>query len=73
MHAFASYSQDYRKIIIKILPPLEFQKTENLQDDIQNLTQLQSNILEKMIRENPKEWLWFHKKFKNQYPEIYRH
>lgn len=72
VHAFASYSQDYRKMIIKILPPLEFQKTENLQDDIQNLTQLQSNILEKMIRENPKEWLWFHKKFKNQYPEIYR-
>lgn len=73
VHVFASYSQDYRKIIIKILPPLEFQKTENLQDDIQNLTQLQSDILEKMIRENPKEWLWFHKKFKNQYPEIYRH
>lgn len=73
VHAFASYSQDYRKIIIKILPPLEFQKTENLQDDIQNLTQLQSDVLEKMIRENPKEWLWFHKKFKNQYPEIYRH
>lgn len=72
VHAFASYSQDYRKIIIKILPPLEFQKTENLQDDIQNLTQLQSDILEKMVRENPKEWLWFHKKFKNQYPEIYR-
>lgn len=73
VHVFASYSQDYRKIIIKILPPLEFQKTENLQDDIQNLTQLQSDILEKTIRENPKEWLWFHKKFKNQYPEIYRH
>ena len=73
VHVFASYSQDYRKIIIKILPPLQFQKTENLQDDIQNLTQLQSDILEKTIRENPKEWLWFHKKFKNQYPEIYRH
>lgn len=73
VHVFASYSQDYRKIIIKILPPIEFQKTENLQDDIQNLTQLQSDILEKTIRENPKEWLWFHKKFKNQYPEIYRH
>ena len=73
VHVFASYSQDYRKIIIKILPPLEFQKTENLQDDIQKLTQLQSDILEKTIRENPKEWLWFHKKFKNQYPEIYRH
>lgn len=71
VHYIAEYSKDYRKINIKILPPLEFQKTQNLQADVQTLTQLQSNILEKIIRENPKEWLWFHKKFKNQYPEIY--
>ncbi|WP_297813898.1 lipid A biosynthesis lauroyl acyltransferase [uncultured Helicobacter sp.] len=73
VHAFASYSQDYRKIIIKILPPINFFPTEDLQADIQSLTQLQSDILEQAIRENPKEWLWFHKKFKNQYPEIYRY
>lgn len=34
---------------------------------------MQSNILEQIIKENPKEWLWFHKKFKNQYPEIYKY
>ena len=71
VHFIAEYSKDYRKIHIKILPPLEFSKSEDLQADIQNLTQLQSNVLEQIIRENPKEWLWFHKKFKNQYPEIY--
>lgn len=73
VHSITEYSKDYRKINIKILPPLEFQKTRDLQADIQALTQLQSNILEKIIRENPKEWLWFHKKFKNQYPEIYKY
>ncbi|TLD85324.1 lipid A biosynthesis acyltransferase [Helicobacter sp. MIT 11-5569] len=73
VHAFAHYSKDYRKIMIKTLPPLEFQKTQDLQEDTQNLTQLQSDVLEQIIRENPKEWLWFHKKFKNQYPEIYQH
>ncbi|MBX7490364.1 lipid A biosynthesis lauroyl acyltransferase [Helicobacter turcicus] len=73
VHCIAEYSKDYRKIHIKVLPPLEFQKTQDLKADIQALTQLQSNILEKIIRENPKEWLWFHKKFKNQYPEIYTH
>lgn len=71
VHAFASYSQDYRQILIKILPPIEFQETGDLQTDIQNLTQIQSDILEQAIRENPKEWLWFHKKFKNQYEYIY--
>ena len=73
VHFITEYSKDYRKIHIKILPPLEFQKTQDLQADIQALTQLQSNVLEKIIRENPKEWLWFHKKFKNQYPQIYHH
>ncbi len=70
--SFASYSKDYKKILIKILPPIEYQKSENIKADIYNLTQIQSDILEQFIRENPKEWLWFHKKFKNQYEEIYR-
>ncbi|PKT76274.1 lipid A biosynthesis lauroyl acyltransferase [Helicobacter winghamensis] len=73
VHFIAEYSKDYKKINIKIFPPLEFKKTDNLQDDIQELTQMQSNILEQIIKENPKEWLWFHKKFKNQYPEIYKY
>ncbi len=71
VHAFTSYSQDYRKITIKILPPLAFNQTEDLQADIQSLTQIQSDILEQAIRENPKEWLWFHRKFKYQYNSIY--
>ncbi len=72
IHFIAYYSKDYKKILIKILPPIEFQKTDDAQSDIHNLTQIQSDILEQIIRENPKEWLWFHKKFKNQYPEIYK-
>lgn len=72
IHFIAYYSKDYKKILIKILPPIEFQKTDDTQSDIHNLTQIQSDILEQIIRENPKEWLWFHKKFKNQYPEIYK-
>lgn len=72
IHFIAYYSKDYKKILIKILPPIEFQKTQNAQEDIHNLTQIQSDILEQIIKENPKEWLWFHKKFKNQYEEIYK-
>ncbi|TLD87870.1 lipid A biosynthesis lauroyl acyltransferase [Helicobacter sp. MIT 05-5294] len=72
VHAFAHYSKDYRQILIKILPPIAFQETGDLEADIQSLTQIQSDILEQVIRENPKEWLWFHKKFKNQYKHIYQ-
>lgn len=72
VHFIASYSKDYKKILIKILPPIEFQKTNDASSDIHNLTQIQSDMLEQIIRENPKEWLWFHKKFKNQYKTIYK-
>lgn len=72
VHFIAEYSKDYRKIKITILPPIEFNKSGNLQEDLQNLTQIQSTMLEQIIRQNPKEWLWFHKKFKNQYEKIYK-
>lgn len=72
VHFFSYYSSDYKRLKIKILPPIEFQKTNNTEEDIENLTQIQSTILEQIIKENPKEWLWFHRKFKNQYEEIYR-
>ena len=72
VHFFSYYSSDYKKLKIKILPPIEFQRTNNTEEDIHKLTQIQSTMLEEIIKENPKEWLWFHRKFKNQYEEIYR-
>ena len=65
------YTPDYSKCIITCLEPIQYTNTQDFEGDIQALTQIQSDILEKIIRENPKEWLWFHKKFKNQYPQIY--
>lgn len=72
VHFIANYSDDYKTLKIKILEPIEFKKSGNMQQDMHDLTQIQSNILEKIIRENPKEWLWFHRKFKNKYEEIYK-
>ncbi|CAM2769246.1 lipid A biosynthesis lauroyl acyltransferase [Helicobacter burdigaliensis] len=69
---FVSYSKDYSSHIFTLYPPILPQKLEDTREEIHALTQLQSDVLEKAIRENPKEWLWFHRKFKNQYEEIYR-
>lgn len=71
VHFIAEYSKDYKTINITIFPAIAFNKSGDLQNDLQGLTQLQSTMLEQIIRKNPKEWLWFHKKFKNQYKEIY--
>ncbi|MCV6608696.1 MAG: hypothetical protein OIF32_10815 [Campylobacterales bacterium] len=35
------------------------------------MTQAQADITEKMAREKPEEYFWLHKRWKNQYPEIY--
>ncbi|HIC78941.1 MAG TPA: lipid A biosynthesis acyltransferase, partial [Sulfurovum sp.] len=35
------------------------------------LTQLQANAMEEVIKENPKEWFWMHKRWKNTIEDIY--
>ncbi len=34
-------------------------------DNVRDLTQLHSDLLEKYIRNQPDHWLWFHRRFKN--------
>ena len=39
--------------------------------DIQKSVQLQSNVIEEMIKEKPEEWYWFHRRFKHYYEDRY--
>lgn len=41
--------------------------------DILQMTQAQATWTEKIIREKPDEWFWFHKRFKAKYVEIYKY
>lgn len=45
--------------------------TSDSKADILAMTQAQSDFVEKIIREKPDEWFWFHKRFKAKYNEIY--
>lgn len=40
--------------------------------DILAMTQAQSDFTERIIREKADEWLWFHRRFKAKYNEIYK-
>jgi len=42
-----------------------------LEKDIQKSVQLQSKVIEEMIKEKPEEWYWFHRRFKHYYEEKY--
>lgn len=52
--------------------PIEVKKSEDEEADIQKLSQLQASWLESVIRKEPKFWFWLHRRFKDDYPEIYK-
>ena len=60
---FIQYENKKYKIIFK--EPI-------VEKDISNSVQLQSNEIEKMIKEKPQEWYWFHRRFKHFYEDKYK-
>jgi KDO2-lipid IV(A) lauroyltransferase len=41
-------------------------------DTVETIAQRQNDIIEGMIRKHPDHWLWMHRKWKTEYPEIYQ-
>jgi Kdo2-lipid IVA lauroyltransferase/acyltransferase len=62
---------DGAKSVLRYYEPIFVDKSENVDADIAKATQAQADALEKAILEDPKQWFWFHKRWKNQYEEIY--
>ena len=58
--------------LMMILPPLPLTKTSDPQADVQRHLELQSRVIEAWVRAEPAQWLWLHRRWKNQFPEIYR-
>jgi KDO2-lipid IV(A) lauroyltransferase len=58
--------------LMEIFPPLPLEKTSDPQADIQRHLQMQSRLIEAWVRATPSQWLWLHRRWKNQFPEIYR-
>lgn len=57
--------------LVQISPPLPMLITADAEADIRRHVQLQNDIIEAWIRISPEQWLWLHKRWKNQYPELY--
>lgn len=58
------HSDDYRHYHVRIYDPIRSLKTDNQEQDLAILTQLQADIMEKVIREDPKQWFWMHNRWK---------
>ncbi len=70
--AFIS-TEDYVDYTVKIYPPIKTLKTDDQEKDLNLLTQKQAERLEYVIKENPKQWFWMHKRWKTYNPELYEY
>ncbi|MEA1914408.1 MAG: lipid A biosynthesis lauroyl acyltransferase, partial [Campylobacterota bacterium] len=61
----AIFNQETDKYKVKFYKPLEAIKTNDSKEDIKQLTQLQANAIETIIKEDPKQWFWCHKRWKS--------
>jgi len=61
--AFAVWEESKRKYVVYLEPPVEYEKTENPEADILNLTQKITGVVEKYVRRYPEQWLWIHKRW----------
>jgi Kdo2-lipid IVA lauroyltransferase/acyltransferase len=58
--------------LMQISPPLPMVITADPEADIRRHVQLQNDTVEAWVRVSPEQWLWLHKRWKNQYPELYK-
>jgi len=57
-------TEDYAHYKVKIYTPIKSRKTENQEEDLAILTQLQADITQEVIEQNPKQWFWMHRRWK---------
>ena len=61
--AFAVWEESKSKYVVYLEPPIKYEKTENADKDILELTQKITNVVENYVRKYPEQWLWIHKRW----------
>ena len=64
---------DFRDYDIKVGNAIDTKEIEFKTDNkINELTQLQSDVIEVQVKEKPEQWFWQHKRFKFKHNEMYK-
>lgn len=53
------------KIAIGVLKPIELDVTGDREQDIKRMTQKYNDVIEKIVKEHPEQWLWVHRRWKD--------
>ena len=65
-------TDDEENFELKFAEPIEVAQTDDIEADIKEATQKQVTALENIMKEYPQLWFWCHKRFKTDYPELYK-
>ena len=68
MPVFAPWSEEKKKYLLIVTPPLVPQSTGDEDADVRRLTTKLANVIESEIRKYPGQWLWVHKRWKTRPP-----
>jgi KDO2-lipid IV(A) lauroyltransferase len=66
------YTDDDERFVMRFEEPIEAPKSGDEEADIIAMTQLQASQVEAAIRKRPELWFWPHRRWKSDYPEIYK-
>jgi len=63
---------DHEHFVITLHDEITFEKSDNEAADVKQITQSIADWTSKLINDDPRPWFWLHRRWKNDYPEIYQ-
>lgn len=68
----ASFTDDHENYTVEFYDEIDVSTIEDEDEAIQKATQGLADWLTKLINEDPRQWFWLHRRWKSDYPEIYK-
>lgn len=65
---FAPWSDEKRKYLLIVEPPVTIESSGNEEEDVRRLTAKLTLVIENQVRRYPGQWLWIHKRWKTRPP-----
>ena len=66
--AFAVWNEEKNKYVVHLEPPVEYRAGDVSDENVRQLTQEITNVVERYVRRYPEQWLWIHKRWNTRPP-----